>query len=470
MTVRTRFAPSPTGLLHIGGVRTALFSWLHARRHGGVFVLRVEDTDVERSTAEAVQVILDGMQWLGLEHDEGVFYQTRRMDRYKEVLEEFLRDGHAYHCWCSKDELEQMRAAQLARKEKPRYDGRCRDRKEPPPGAGAPVVRFRNPQAGQVVVNDVVHGPIVFANTELDDLIIARSDGTPTYNFCVVVDDHDMRITHVIRGDDHINNTPRQMNMLRAMGVEPPTYAHLPMILGPDGTKLSKRHGAVSVLQYRDMGLLPEGLLNYLARLGWSHGDQEIFTLQEMIGLFDIVDCNKSASAINPDKLLWTNQQHMMRATPARLAEYLRPQLAALGVAEPSMPQATLEAIAVVQRERSRTLKEMAEASVFFFREPDGYEPKAAAKHLTAESGPVLAAVAARLQALPEAGWQATAIHEAISEIAQGRGLALGKVAQPIRVAVSGGSVSPPIDATLAILGRASSLARIERALACCGG
>jgi glutamyl-tRNA synthetase len=466
MTVRTRFAPSPTGLLHIGGVRTALFSWLYARRHGGVFVLRVEDTDLERSSAEAVQTILDGMQWLGLEHDEGVFYQTRRMDRYKEVLGEFLRDGHAYHCWCSKEDLEQMRAAQLARKEKPRYDGRCRDRKQPLAGAGAPVVRFRNPQDGQVVVNDVVHGPIVFANTELDDLIIARSDGTPTYNFCVVVDDHDMRITHVIRGDDHINNTPRQMNMLRAMGVEPPVYAHLPMILGPDGTKLSKRHGAVSVLQYRDMGLLPEGLLNYLARLGWSHGDQEIFTLEEMIGLFDIVDCNKSASAINYDKLLWTNQQHMMRATPARLAQYLRPQLAALGIADPSMPQATLEAIAVVQRERSRTLKEMAEASVFFFREPDGYEPKAAAKHLTAEAGPVLAAVAARLQALSEAGWQPTAIHEVISAIAAEQGLALGKVAQPIRVAVSGGSVSPPIDATLAILGRERTLARIDRALA----
>jgi glutamyl-tRNA synthetase len=464
MTVRTRFAPSPTGLLHIGGVRTALFSWLYARRHGGVFVLRVEDTDLERSTEAAVQTILDGMQWLGLEHDEGVFYQTRRMDRYKEVLQQFLRDGHAYHCWCSKDELEQMRAAQLARKEKPRYDGRCRDRSQAPAGAGAPVVRFRNPQDGQVVVNDVVHGPIVFANTELDDLIIARSDGTLTYNFCVVVDDHDMRITHVIRGDDHINNTPRQMNMLLAMGVEPPVYAHLPMILGPDGTKLSKRHGAVSVLQYRELGFLPEGLLNYLARLGWSHGDQEIFSQEEMIALFDIVDCNKSASALNLDKMLWTNQQHMMRAAPARLAHYLRPQLAALGIADESMPQALLEQIAVVQRERSRTLKEMAEASLFFFREPAGYEPKAAAKHLVAEAGVVLAAVVTRLQALPAAGWQAAAIHEAISAVATAQSLALGKVAQPVRVAVSGGSVSPPIDATLAILGRERSLARIENA------
>ncbi len=331
MTVRTRFAPSPTGLLHIGGVRTALFCWLYARRHGGTFILRVEDTDRERSTAEAVQVILDGMQWLGLDADEGPFYQTERYPRYREVIREWLDAGKAYHCWCSKEELEAMRNAQLARKEKPRYDGRCRNGATPREGV-TPVVRFKNPLEGAVVVADAVHGDVVFQNAELDDLIIERSDGNPTYNFCVVVDDHDMKVTHVIRGDDHLNNTPRQMNMLRAMGVEPPVYAHLPMILGPDGTKLSKRHGAVSVLAYREAGYLPEALLNYLARLGWSHGDQEIFSLEEMTALFDIADVNKSASAINPDKLAWINQQHLMRLPPAEVVPELRWQLERLGV------------------------------------------------------------------------------------------------------------------------------------------
>ncbi len=387
MTVRTRFAPSPTGMLHIGGVRTALFCWLYARHHGGQFILRVEDTDRERSTPEALQAILDGMQWLGLDHDEGPFYQSQRMDRYGEVIEQFLREGKAYHCYCSKEELEEMRAGQLSRKEKPRYDGRCRNRSEPRPGV-TPVVRFRSPQTGQVVVDDVVHGPITFDNAELDDLIIARSDGSPTYNFCVVVDDYDMRITHVIRGDDHINNTPRQVNMLRALGVEPPVYAHVPMILGPDGAKLSKRHGAVSVLQYRDEGFLPEGLLNYLGRLGWSHGDQEIFSLEEMVRLFDIEDVNKSASALNPDKMLWTNQQHILRSSPEHLAGHLAPQLEALGV--PAADDARLAAVASAQQERAKTLREMAENSLFFFREPAGYDDKAAKKNLTPETAPLL--------------------------------------------------------------------------------
>jgi glutamyl-tRNA synthetase len=457
MSVRTRFAPSPTGLLHIGGVRTALFSWLYARRHGGQFILRIEDTDRERSTAEAVQVILDGMRWLGLDHDEGPFYQTRRMDRYVEVLGQFLRDGSAYHCYCSKEELDAMRAAQIARKEKPRYDGRCRSRTSPVPGV-APVVRFRNPDSGSVVVEDVVHGPIVFDSSELDDLIIARSDGTPTYNFCVVVDDYDMRITHVIRGDDHINNTPRQINMLRALGVEPPVYAHVPMILGPDGAKLSKRHGAVSVLQYRDEGYLPEGLLNYLGRLGWSHGDQEIFTLDEMIRYFDIADVNKSASALNPEKLLWTNQQHILRASPERLAHYLAPQLAALGVthAEPER----VVAVARAQQERARTLREMARSSEFFFRDDVVYDDRAVRKHLGPDALPLLAGVKARLAALSD--WRAAAIHEAIAAQAAEQGVALGKVAQPVRVAVAGGPVSPPIDVTLEILGRAATLKRIH--------
>jgi len=463
MTVRTRFAPSPTGMLHIGGVRTALFCWLYARRHGGTFILRVEDTDRERSTPEAVQAILDGMRWLGLDHDEGPFYQSQRMDRYREVIGQFLRDGKAYHCYCSKDELDEMRAAQMARKQKPRYDGRCRDRTSAIAGVN-PVVRFRNPDDGQVVVDDVIHGPITFDSAELDDLIIARSDGTPTYNFCVVVDDYDMRITHVIRGDDHINNTPRQINMLRALGVEPPVYAHVPMILGPDGAKLSKRHGAVSVLQYRDDGFLPEGLLNYLGRLGWSHGDQEIFTMDEMVKFFDIHDVNRSASALNVDKMLWINQQHIVRSTPERLAGFLKPQLEALGLVADDLGK--IAAVAKAQQERARTLKEMAENSQFFFRDVTAYDEKAAKKNLTAESAPMLAAVRDQLAALPE--WRAPAIHEAIVAVAAAHGAALGKIAQPIRVAVAGGPVSPPIDVTLEILGRATTIARLERAIAAC--
>jgi glutamyl-tRNA synthetase len=452
MAIRTRFAPSPTGLLHIGGVRTALFCWLYARRHGGVFILRVEDTDRERSTPEAVQVILDGMKWLGLDADEGPFYQSERYPRYREVIRQWLEEGKAYRCWCSKQELEEMRNAQLARKEKPRYDGRCRAGRAPREGV-TPVVRFRNPTAGAVVVADAVHGDVVFQNAELDDLIIERSDGNPTYNFCVVVDDFDMQVTHVIRGDDHLNNTPRQMNMLRAMGVE--------MILGPDGTKLSKRHGAVSVLAYREAGYLPDALLNYLARLGWSHGDQEIFSLEEMTALFDIADVNKSASAINPDKLAWINQQHLMRLRPSAVVPELRWQLDRLGVSAPD--DAVLEAVVLAQRERSKTLKEMAEASRFFFEAPSSYDAKAAGKHLTAESAPILKSSRESLAML--AGWRPELIHGAIQTQAEAGGLGLGKVAQPLRVAVSGGGVSPPIDQTLAILGREETLARLDRAI-----
>ena len=463
-TVRTRFAPSPTGLLHIGGVRTALFCWLYARRHGGTFVLRVEDTDRERSTDEAVRVILEGMAWLGLNPDEGPFYQTKRYDRYREVIDEWLADGRAYHCYCSKEELDTMRAEQQARGEKPRYDGRCRHGKPPVLGV-TPVVRFRNPAEGEVVVDDAVHGRVVFQNRELDDLIIRRSDGNPTYNFCVVVDDHDMGITHVIRGDDHLNNTPRQLNMLRAMVGEVgqvPVYAHLPMILGPDGTKLSKRHGAVSVLEYDREGFLPEALLNYLARLGWSHGDQEFFTLDDMVRLFDITDVNKSASAINPDKLAWLNQQHMLAADDARLASMLRPQLEAAGISVPFVGGPDLVAIVACQKERSKTLREMAMASRFFFEAPQSYEEKAAKKHLGAEGQAALQSVIAALSALPE--WSAAAIHDALNALAATQGVGLGKLAQPVRVAVSGGSISPPIDATLAILGREETLARLSRA------
>ncbi|HET9388075.1 MAG TPA: glutamate--tRNA ligase [Steroidobacteraceae bacterium] len=460
MSVVTRFAPSPTGMLHVGGVRTALFSWLYARRTGGKFILRIEDTDRERSTDEAVRVILDGMAWLALDADEGPFYQSRRFDRYREVIHEMLAAGTAYRCYCTKQELDQAREQQVARKEKPRYAGTCRERTEPRPGVD-PVVRFRNPVDGAVVVEDLVHGPVTFQNIELDDLIIARSDGTPTYNFCVVVDDRDMGVTHVIRGDDHLNNTPRQMNMLRALGAAPPVYAHVPMILGPDGAKLSKRHGAVSVLQYEEEGYLPDALLNYLVRLGWSHGDQEIFTREEMIAAFDIHDVNKAASAFNPDKLLWLNQQHMMRAQPASLVPHLRAQLRRLGL--DGGDQSLLEGVILAQRERSKTLKEMALSSRFFFTDNLEVDPKAVAKHLTAETGPLMATVRERLASLPE--WTAPAIHSLLSELATSLQSGLGKIAQPLRVAVAGTAVSPPIDATLTLLGRERTLARIDAAI-----
>src|SRR5690348_3183815 len=460
MAVVTRFAPSPTGMLHVGGVRTALFSWLYARHTGGKFILRVEDTDRERSTDEAVAVILQGMAWLSLEADEGPYYQTKRFDRYREVIQQMLAAGTAYHCYCTKEELDAMREQQIARKEKPRYTGLCRDRKEPRPGV-TPVVRFRNPLEGAVVVDDLIHGPVTFQNTELDDLIIARSDGTPTYNFCVVVDDRDMGITHVIRGDDHLNNTPRQMNMLRALGATPPVYAHVPMILGPDGAKLSKRHGAVSVLQYEEEGYLPDALLNYLVRLGWSHGDQEVFTREEMIAAFDIHKVNKAASAFNPEKLLWLNQQHMMRAEPAAIVPYLRSQLRRLGL--DCDDQRLLEGVILAQRERAKTLKEMAQNSRFFFTEAVEIDPKAAAKHLSGAGAEMLAKVRERLGALPE--WNAPAIHAALSDLAAALGAGLGKIAQPVRVAVTGTAVSPPIDATLELLGRGRSLARIDAAL-----
>jgi glutamyl-tRNA synthetase len=464
MTVVTRFAPSPTGLLHVGGARTALFCWLYARRMGGRFILRVEDTDRERSTEEAVRVILEGMAWLGLDADEGPYYQTERFDRYRAVIAEMLKAGSAYHCYCTKEELDALREQQIARKEKPRYAGICRERTTPRPGV-EPVVRFRNPQSGTTVVEDVVHGPVTFQNVELDDLIIARSDGTPTYNFCVVVDDMDMGVTHVIRGDDHLNNTPRQMNMLRALGVTPPAYAHVPMILGPDGAKLSKRHGAVSVLQYEEEGYLPDALLNYLVRLGWSHGDQEVFTREEMIAAFDIHDVNKAASAFNPEKLLWLNQQHMVRSRPTALVPHLRAQLRRLGT--DSDDEQLLEGVIVAQRERAKTLKEMAENSRFFFTDELRMDPKAVAKHFTPEALAVLAQVRAKLAALGE--WHAGTIHDVLNTLATELQVGLGKVAQPVRVAVTGTAVSPPIDATLALLGRARSLARLDAALAGAG-
>jgi glutamyl-tRNA synthetase len=442
-------------------VRTALFSWLYARRVGGKFILRVEDTDRERSTDEAVRVILEGMRWLELDADEGPYYQTQRFPRYKEVIDRLLLEGKAYRCYCTKEELDQLRAEQMARKEKPRYDGRWRDRTDSRAGVD-PVIRFMNPTEGEVVVDDQVHGKVVFRNSELDDLVIARGDGTPTYNFCVVVDDMDMGVTHVIRGDDHLNNTPRQMNMLAALGAKAPSYAHVPMILGADGAKLSKRHGAVSVLQYEQEGYLPDALLNYLVRLGWSHGDQEIFTRQQMIELFDIADVNKAASAFNGEKLLWLNQQHMMRAEPATLVAYLRKQFASLGI--DAGDDHLLEQIIVAQRERVKTLKEMASASRYFFGAGVSLDAKAADKHLRAEGAAVLQELRGELAALET--WDAAAVHGVLSAFATARGLGLGKVAQPLRVAVTGSTISPPIDLTVEMIGRGRTLSRIDAALA----
>jgi len=462
MSVKTRFAPSPTGFLHIGGARTALFCWLYARRHGGRFVLRVEDTDRERSTNEAVNAILEGMSWLGLDYDEGPFYQTERFERYREVMQRLLDEGNAYPCYCSRDRLEALREEQLARKEKPRYDGRCRGLKKPPEGAGAPVVRFRSPLEGQTVVDDRIRGRVTFSNAELDDLVIARADGTPTYNFTVVVDDMDMEITHVIRGDDHLNNTPRQINILQALGVQPPAYAHVPMILDEHGKKLSKRTGAASVMDYREQGFLPEAVVNYLVRLGWSHGDQEIFSLDEMVELFDIDDINASASSLNPSKLLWLNQHYLKSSDPAHVARHLAWHLGALGVDPADGPG--LEAIVGAQAERSKTLLEMAQNSLFFFREPEGYDEKAARKNFKDGADDVLERVRGALVGL--AAWRAEAIHEVITDVAERLELKMGKVAQPIRVAVSGSPVSPPIDVTLELLGREATLRRLDAAVA----
>ncbi len=460
MTIRTRFAPSPTGYLHVGGARTALFSWLYARKHGGQFILRIEDTDLERSTKESVNAILEGMTWLGLEYDEGPFYQTHRFDRYKEVIAQLLEQGDAYYCYCSKEELDEMREQQRANKEKPRYNGKCRHNHEAKEGV-QPVIRFKNPIEGSVIVKDVVKGNVEFQNSELDDLVIARPDGTPTYNLTVVVDDLDMGLTHVIRGDDHLNNSPRQINIFKALGADVPVFAHLPMILGDDGARLSKRHGAVSVMSYRDDGFLPEALLNYLVRLGWSHGDQELFTIDEMIELFDIKDVNKSASAFNTDKLLWINQQYIKNSPAEHIAHHLSWHMGQLDIDPTQGPN--LVDIVTLQQERAKTLVEMAVNSQFFYKEVEAYDEKAAKKNLKAGSIEILEDMHQRLSALPE--WQAEPIHTHIKECSVAREIGMGKVAQPIRVAITGNTMSPPLDLTLELLGRERTLSAIKQAV-----
>jgi glutamyl-tRNA synthetase len=459
MTVRTRFAPSPTGYLHVGGARTALFSWLHARKHGGKFILRIEDTDLERSTEESINAILEGMTWLGLEYDEGPFYQTHRFDRYNEVILELLDKGLAYRCNCTKERLESLREGQMQRKEKPRYDGHCRDRRVSPDEPH--VVRFCNPLYGVVLVDDMIRGKVAYQNEELDDLILRRTDGAPTYNLSVVVDDSDMGVTHVIRGDDHLNNTPRQINILRAMGKEPPRYAHVPMILGDDGTRLSKRHGAVSVMEYRKQGVLPEALLNYLVRLGWSHGDQEVFSLDDMIELFDITNVNRAASAFNTEKLLWLNQHYIKNDDPARIARLLSPFMGDIGI-DPA-PYPPLVEVVRAQQERSKTLVEMAEISAFFYRDFEEYDLSAAGKHLKPAAREALEEVRKALATLED--WKPEPLHQAVTDVAARLGLGLGKVAQPLRVAVVGRAASPGIDVTLYLVGREACLRRIDRAL-----
>jgi glutamyl-tRNA synthetase len=462
MTVRTRFAPSPTGYLHVGGARTALFCYLHARKHGGSFVLRIEDTDLERSTAESVNAILEGMTWLGLDYDEGPFYQTERFDRYHAVIEDLLARGLAYRCDCPKERLDRIRDTQMAAKAKPRYDGHCRHR---PVDASQPhVIRFRNPDGGAVIVEDLIRGRMVFSNGELDDLIIRRTDGSPTYNLAVVVDDADMAISHVIRGDDHINNTPRQINILRALGVEPPRYAHVPMILGADGARLSKRHGAVSVVAYRDAGYLPEALLNYLVRLGWSHGDREIFSLDEMISLFDIRDVNKAASTFNTEKLDWLNQEYMKSADPAHVARLLSPHLGRLGIDPSEGPD--LDLVVRHQAPRAKTLVELAEISAFCFKDFDDYDPDAAKKHLRQAAREPLTRLHAAFDLLALEDWTPETLHHVVERVTEELGEKMGKVAQPLRVAIVGRAASPGIDATLQLVGKEATLRRIDRAIA----
>ena len=453
MTVRTRFAPSPTGYLHIGGARTALFSWAYARRHGGKFVLRIEDTDLERSTQVSVDAILDSLQWLGIDWDEGPFFQMQRLPRYKEAAEKLIGAGHAYRCWASKEELDTMREAQRARGEKPRYDGRWRPERAKaaglkPPADRPPVIRFRTPEEGTVGWNDLVKGPIEFPNAELDDLVILRADGVPTYNFGVVVDDLDMAITQVIRGDDHVNNTPRQIHMFRALGGQLPEFAHVPMILGADGERLSKRHGAVSVTQYRDEGFLPEALVNYLARLGWSHGDAELFSMAQLVEWFDLAHVSRSPARFDVEKLSWLNQQYLKAAPDERLARLVTPLLTQ-GAGPP------LERVVALLKERAATVNELAAQAGMFYAEPG-------AQVVPPESRPALAALARELAGM---AWERNALSGAVSSVAKAHNLKMPQLAMPLRRILTGREQTPSIDAVLELLGRDTVLARLAGAL-----
>lgn len=457
--VRTRFAPSPTGYLHVGGARTALFSWAFARHHGGTFVLRIEDTDLERSTPEAVQAILDGMNWLGLQHDEGPFYQMQRMERYRSVLAEMLANGSAYYCYSSPEEVEAMRERQRAAGDKPRYDGTWRPEagKMLPavPADRKPVIRFKNPLDGDVSWNDVVKGTITISNKELDDLVIARPDGTPTYNFCVAVDDWDMQITHVIRGDDHVNNTPRQINILNALGATLPQYGHVPMILGTDGQKLSKRRDAVSVMDYFDKGYLPEAMLNYLARLGWSHGDDELFSMEQMCSWFDLTHLSGSAAQFNPEKLAWINNHYIKAADNERLADLIRPQMEKDGAVFANAP--ALTAVIALLKERANTTVELGQAAMLFYRQPAA-DAALMAQHVTAA---VLPALRQYADACKTVEWNKAALSAALKQVLADHALKMPQLAMPLRLLLTGQLQTPSIDAVVELFGRDVVLQRL---------
>jgi len=461
MIVRTRFAPSPTGSLHVGGIRTALFSWLHAKHNAGEFILRIEDTDRERSTDEATKIILDGMSWLNLDYDKGPYFQSKRLERYKEIIQQLIESDDAYYCYCSKEKLDVMREEAMKEGKKPRYNGSCRDRSAPPPKDINPVVRFKTPFDGSVVIDDLVQGKVVFQNTELDDLIIARTDGTPTYNLTVVVDDIDMEITDIVRGDDHLNNTPRQVHIFNALGVPQPNYAHIPMILGVDGKKLSKRDAASSILEYKDKGYLPEALLNYLVRLGWSKGDQEIFSIDEMISEFDLRSVNKSASSINPKKLLWLNQHYIKNSDNEKLIFMLNSFFDDMNISTDSGPD--LSDLVSVQKDRIETVKDLAEHSAFFYEDFKKYDEKMAEKYLQ----PVLLKP---FKVLYEefdnnTSWDNENIKSILNKLAEEFDIKIGKLAQPLRVAITGKNVSPGIYDTVRLLGREKTLKRLNNAI-----
>ena len=462
MTIRTRFAPSPTGFLHIGGARTALFSWAYARRHGGQFILRVEDTDLERSTSASVDAILDSMRWLGIDWDEGPFFQMQRLARYREVAETLIAQGHAYRCWATREELDALRTEQRAKGLKPRYDGRWRPERARaaglvPPQDRPPVIRFRTPEEGSAGWNDLVKGPIEFPNAELDDLVLLRADGVPTYNFGVVVDDIDMAMTHVIRGDDHVNNTPRQIHIFRALDAQMPEFAHVPMILGADGERLSKRHGAVSVTQYRDEGFLPETMVNYLARLGWSHGDEEVFPVERFVEWFDLAHVSRSPAQFNPEKLAWLNQQYLKGANDARLAQLTEPVLRRMGVDAASGPP--LERVVALLKDRAPTIPQLAEAAVLFYRY-DEPPPARIAEMVTERIRPAVGLLAAELA---RAAWDRKSLSAAISGVLKSTGLKMPELAMPVRLLVTGRTQTPSLDAVLELLGRETVLARLKQ-------
>ena len=460
MTIRTRFAPSPTGYLHIGGARTALFSWLYARRHAGVFVLRIEDTDLERSTPESVDAILQGMTWLNLDYDEGPFYQTHRFDRYKEVIDQLLVEGKAYKCFCTREELDAMRAEQEAKKEKPRYNGLWRERTDHPEGQPY-VIRFKNPTEGFVEWQDAAKGTIRIANSELDDLVLLRTDGSPTYNLTVVVDDVDMGITHVLRGDDHVNNTPRQINIYQAMGAKMPIFGHLPMVLGEDGARLSKRHGAVGVMQFRDEGYLPEAVINYIARLGWGHGDQEIFSVDELIQLFDIDRLSASPSTFDTAKLRWLNHHYIKTSSPEHVARHLSWHLAQQGIDPTQGPKIT-EVIPLLA-ERSETLVQMAQMCGYFYADPQGYEAQAVEKHFGPESLDVLLGVSEAMQLA--GSLSAESVQAMMKAVSVAQGVKMPQVGMPLRLALTGVAQSPAINEVAALLGATVCVTRLKAAI-----